>query len=116
MEERTEVVVQGVNDTPVSPETSAGATVPPVLDKVKPAEETPLAAAEQRRCDAYSLVIEQILILLKKPRTNEWLADKMRVRAPQIKDWLARGVRERRITKRKKPVRYVAHSPALFTD
>ena len=116
MEERTEVVAQGVDDTPVSPETSAGATAPPVLDKVKPAEETPLAAAEQRCCDDYSLVIEQILILLREPRTNEWLADKMRVRAPQIKDWLARGVREGRITKLKKPVRYVAHPPALFTD
>jgi predicted Rossmann fold nucleotide-binding protein DprA/Smf involved in DNA uptake len=117
MEERTEVVAQGVNDTPVSPETSAGATVPPVLDMVKPAEEeTPLAAAEQCCGDAYSLVIEQILILLKEPRTNEWLADKMRVRAPQIKDWLARGIREGRITKLKKPVRYLAHSRALFTD
>jgi hypothetical protein len=40
----------------------------------------------------------------------------MRVRAPQIKDWLVRGVREGRITKLKKPVRYVAHSLALFTD
>lgn len=116
MEERTDVAVQDVNDTPVSAETSADATVPPFQDMAKPAEETPLAAAEQRCCDAYSLVIEQILILLKEPRTNEWLADRMRVRAPQIKDWLARGVREGRITKLKKPVRYVAHPPALFRN
>jgi len=117
MEERTDVAVQDVNDTPVSAETSAGATVPPFQDMVKPPEETPpLVTAEQCCCDAYSIVIEQILILLKEPRTNEWLADKMRVRAPQIKDWLARGVREGRITKLKKPVRYVAHPPALFTD
>jgi hypothetical protein len=116
MEERTDVAVQDVNDTPVSTETSADAPVPPFQDMVKPPEETPLAPAEQCCCDAYSLVIEQILVLLKEPRTNEWLADKMGVRAPQIKDWLARGIREGCITKLKKPVRYVAHSPALFTD
>ena len=52
-------------------------------------------------CDAYSLVIEQMLALLNEPRTDKWLADKMCVRAPQIKDWLARGVREGRITKLK---------------
>ena len=40
----------------------------------------------------------------------------MQVHALQIKDWLARGVREGRITKQNKPVRYVASTPALFTD
>jgi predicted Rossmann fold nucleotide-binding protein DprA/Smf involved in DNA uptake len=118
MQERTDVVAQGVTGTPVSAETSAGATVPPpVLDMVKSAEETPpLAAAEPCCCDAYPLVVEHMLILLKEPRTNEWLAGKMRVRPLQIKDWLARGVREGRITKLKNPVRYVAPSPDLFTD
>ena len=116
MEESTDGVAQGIIDTPVSAETSAGATFPPSPDMVKPAEETPPAAADAWCCDAYSLVIEQMLILLKEPRTDEWLADKMRVRPPQIKDWLARGVLEGHITKQKKPVRYVAHSPALFKD
>jgi len=46
---------------------------------------------------------------------DEWVADKMCVRAPQMKDWLDRGVREGRILKLKKPVRYVAHTPTLFT-
>ncbi len=116
MEERTDVVVQGVNATRVSEETSAGAAVPPFSDMVKPAEETPPPDAAERCCDAYSLVIEQMLILLKEPRTDEWLADKLRVRAPQIKDWLARGVREGRIAKLKKPVRYIAHSPTFFSE
>ncbi len=114
-EERTGSAAREVNHTPDSGETSVGTTVLASQDLVKPPEETPpLATAEQSCSDAYPLVIEQILILLKEPRTDEWLADKLRVRAPQIKDWLARGVREGRITKLKKPVRYVAHSPALF--
>ncbi len=117
IEERTDALLQGGNATLVSGEAAADARVPPFLHMVKPGEETsPPAAAEQGCCDAYALVIEQMLILLKEPRTNEWLADKMRVRAPQINDWLARGIREGRITKLKKPVRYVAYSPALFTD
>ena len=62
------------------------------------------------------LVIEQMSALLNEPQTDEWLADKMCVRAKQIKDWLARGVREGRITKLKKPVLYVAHSRTLFTE
>ena len=115
MEDRTDVVVEGVDDTTVAAETSAAAAVPPSSDRVKPAEETQPPATGEQSCDAYFLIIEQMLALLKEPRTDEWLADKMCVRAPQIKDWLARGVREGRITKLKKPVRYVAHSPTLFT-
>jgi hypothetical protein len=38
----------------------------------------------------------------------------MRVRAAQMKDWLDRGVREGRILKLKKPVRYIAHTATLF--
>jgi len=115
MEDRTDVVVEGVDDTTVAAETSAAAAVPPSSDRVKPAEETQPPATGEQSCDAYFLIIEQMLALLKEPRTDEWLADKMCVRAPQLKDWLARGVREGRITKLKKPVRYVAHSPTLFT-
>src|SRR5208283_2199033 len=117
IEEGTDALVQGGNHPLVSASTNTGATVPPILDTVIPTVKTPPAAApEQCCCDAYSLVIQQMLMLLKEPRTNEWLADKMQVRAPQIKDWLARGVRDGRITKLKKPVRFVAHAPALFTD
>lgn len=64
--------------------------------------------------DAYSLVIESILSLLQKPQTDDWLAAKMSVRAVQMKDWLERGVSEGRITRLKKPVRYVASLPTLF--
>jgi hypothetical protein len=32
-----------------------------------------------------------------------------------MKDWLDRGVLEGRILKLKKPVRYAAHTPTLFT-
>lgn len=115
MEDRTDVVAEGVCDTPVSAETSTDTAVPPFSDMVEPAEETPPPATAEQCCDAYSLVVEQMLALLKEPRTDEWLADKMCVRASQIKDWLARGVREGRVRKLKKPVGYVAHSPTLFT-
>jgi predicted Rossmann fold nucleotide-binding protein DprA/Smf involved in DNA uptake len=116
MEERNDVVVEGDNDNPVSAEQSASAAVPSFSDTVKPTEETPPPATAERCCDAYSLVIEQMSDLLNEPQTDEWLANKMCVRAAQIKDWLARGVREGRITKLKKPVRYVAHSGTLFTE
>jgi predicted Rossmann fold nucleotide-binding protein DprA/Smf involved in DNA uptake len=65
--------------------------------------------------DAYTLVIDTVLALLKEPQSGEWVADKMCVRAPQMKDWLDRGVLEGRILKLKKPVRYAAHTPTLFT-
>jgi hypothetical protein len=64
--------------------------------------------------DAYILVIDSILALLKEPQSDEWVADKVCVRAAQMKDWLDRGVREGRILKLKKPVRYVAHIPTLL--
>jgi len=64
--------------------------------------------------DAYTLVIDAVLALLREPQSDEWLANKVCVRAAQMKDWLDRGVREGRILKLKKPVRYVAHIPTLF--
>ena len=112
---RTEGAVQVLSGTPAPVQASAEAKVPPSADM---AEETspPAAAAEQCGCDAYSLVIEPMLLLLKEPRTSEWLSDKLRVRAPQMNDWLSRGIQEGRITKLKKPVRYVVQAPALFTS
>jgi predicted Rossmann fold nucleotide-binding protein DprA/Smf involved in DNA uptake len=67
-------------------------------------------------CDAYALAIDAVLALLKEPQSNEWLADKIGVRAALMKDWLHRGVREGRILKLKKPVRYAAHTPSLFAE
>ena len=58
--------------------------------------------------------IDAVLDLLKEPQSDEWVADKVCVRAVQMKDWLDRGVREGRLLKLKKPVRYVTHTPTLF--
>jgi predicted Rossmann fold nucleotide-binding protein DprA/Smf involved in DNA uptake len=113
--EYAEAAFQEIGAKPGSEEPLAGATVCPNSEAVNAERETPSAVEES--FDVYALVIEQILILLKEPRTEKWLADKVRVRRPQIKDWLARGVREGRITKLKKPVGYViARPPALFTN
>jgi predicted Rossmann fold nucleotide-binding protein DprA/Smf involved in DNA uptake len=99
--------------------TAAPLDTPPTEKHVAPTE-TPAAesvsstGAEPTR-DAYTLVIDTVLALLKEPQSDGWVADKMCVRAAQMKDWLDRGVREGRILKLKKPVRYVAHTPTLFT-
>ena len=102
---------------------SAGAAPPDVLLVEKQvaltetsAEESGSSTEAESTCDAYTLVIDAVLALLKEPQSDEWIADKMCVRAAQMKDWLDRGVREGRILKLKKPVRYVAHTPTLFTD
>lgn len=72
------------------------------------------AAGESVR-EAYTLVISDILSVLREPQSEEWLADKMNVRTAQMKDWLDRAVRERRVKKLRKPVRYVAESHMLFS-
>jgi predicted Rossmann fold nucleotide-binding protein DprA/Smf involved in DNA uptake len=113
-DEPTDIAVEAANGNPVSPEQSASAAVPSFSDTVEPKEETAPPATAERCCDAYYLVVEQMSALLSEPQTDEWLAGKMCVRAAQIKDWLARGVREGRITKLKKPVLYVARSHTLF--
>lgn len=81
-----------------------------------PVEQTSPDVLPAGERDAYPLVIDAMLALLKEPQVDEWLAEKMCVRAAQMKDWLERGVREGRIRKRKRPVRYVADSPTLFTE
>ena len=65
-------------------------------------------------CDAYGLIMNAMLALLKEPRGEDWLAETMCVRLAQMRDWLDRGVREGKITKLKKPVRYVVHAQALL--
>jgi predicted Rossmann fold nucleotide-binding protein DprA/Smf involved in DNA uptake len=116
MKERTNIVVESANGNLISPEQSVSAEVLSLSDSVQPKEETTSSATAERSCDAYYQVIAQLLALLIEPQSDEWLADKLRVRPVQIKDWLARGVREGRITKLKKPVRYVARTRTLFTE
>ena len=65
-------------------------------------------------CDAYHLVRDAMLALLKEPRAEDWIADRMCVRPAQTRDWLDRGVKEGRITRLKKPVRYVALDQPLL--
>jgi predicted Rossmann fold nucleotide-binding protein DprA/Smf involved in DNA uptake len=81
-----------------------------------PLVESCRAAEEEPTRDAYTMVIDAVLALLKEPQADEWLAEKMCVRAAQMKDWLDRGVREGRLLKLKKPVRYLAHTPTLFAE
>jgi predicted Rossmann fold nucleotide-binding protein DprA/Smf involved in DNA uptake len=71
-------------------------------------------SAPESTYDAYALVIEAILALVKEPQTEKWLADRMCVRAAQMKDWLDKGVREDRLLKLNKPARYAAQTPTLF--
>jgi predicted Rossmann fold nucleotide-binding protein DprA/Smf involved in DNA uptake len=89
----------------------------PRLDReeVSPAEEPCPPAGGESAFDAYILVVNALLTLLKEPQTDEWLANKMRVRTPQMKDWLERAILEGRVRKLKKPVRYVSHLPSLFS-
>jgi len=65
--------------------------------------------------DGYSLVIENILKVLDEPQSVEWLAAKINVGTAQMKDWLGRAVREGRVKKLRKPVRYQTVSHMLFT-
>jgi predicted Rossmann fold nucleotide-binding protein DprA/Smf involved in DNA uptake len=92
----------------VDVEQQVALTAAPVMESVPSTEAAPTL-------DAYALVIEALVSLLKEPQSDDWLADKVCVRAAQMKDWLDRGVREGRIIKLKKPTRYVAHTPTLFT-
>jgi predicted Rossmann fold nucleotide-binding protein DprA/Smf involved in DNA uptake len=81
-----------------------------------PSEKSDRSAETEPTSDAYTLVIDTVLTLLNEPQSDEWLADKVCVRAAQMKDWLDRGVREGRILKLKKPVRYLAYTPTLFAE
>ena len=66
--------------------------------------------------DAYTLVIDAIHRSLQEPMTEKLLTAEMNVRAPQMKDWLARAVADGRIEKLKNPVRYIAANPSLFAN
>lgn len=94
------------------------APVRPTSLEIAPVEEQVNEPAVLAKCeptsDAYALVVDAILSLLKEPQADEWLAERMCVRVAQVKDWLDRGVREGKIVKLKKPVRYVTHTPTLF--
>lgn len=108
----------------VEPSTEAVAAAPPdvfpageqATPTEAPTEESVRFTEAEPTRDAYTLLIDAVLAFLKEPQSSEWLADRLCVRAAQMKDWLDRGVREGRILKLKKPVRYVAHTPTLFTE
>lgn len=84
----------------------------PAAEQPQPEESVAPAQAEPL-CDAYGLVIDAMLALLENPRGEAWLAQSMCVRVAQVRDWLEKGVREGKITKLKKPVRYVRAQPLL---
>ena len=107
VEPSTEAVTAALLDSPP--------TEKHVAPTETPAEESVSPTGVEPTRDAYTLVIDAVLAFLKEPQSDQWVADMMCVRAPQMKDWLDRGVREGRILKLKKPVRYVAHTPTLFT-
>ncbi len=102
------------------PVAAAPSDVAPGGEQVQPTE-TPQEKSDRSTeteplLDAYTLVIDAVLALLKEPQSDEWLSEKLCVRAVQAHDWLDRGVREGRLLKLKKPVRYVAHTPILFAE
>lgn len=97
-------------------EQTTHAEAQPAQEDVSPSKELCRSTEGEPACDAYPLVIDAMLALLKEPHADEWLADKMCARAAQMKDWLERGVLEGRIRKLKRPVRYVTHPPTLFTE
>jgi predicted Rossmann fold nucleotide-binding protein DprA/Smf involved in DNA uptake len=102
-------------DAPVITTADVGPTalaIAPPADE--PANKPAVLANGGPTSDAYALVVDAILSLLKEPQADEWLAERMCVRVAQVKDWLDRGVREGKIVKLKKPVRYVIHTPTLF--
>lgn len=78
--------------------------------EVSPSEEI----SDTTASDAYQLVIDTVLRLLAEARTDEWMAEQMKVRVPQMKDWLERAVAEGSAQKLKKPVRYIAVTSTLF--
>ena len=87
---------------------------PSPRDAAGPLERPAEPAAGKSAREAYTLVISDILSVLLEPQSEEWLADKMNVRTGQMKDWLDRAIREGRVKKLRKPVRYVADSHMLF--
>jgi hypothetical protein len=58
--------------------------------------------------------MEAVLALLQEPRSAEWIAERLGGRKAQVKEWMERGVREGRMQKLKRPVRYVVPAPTLF--
>jgi predicted Rossmann fold nucleotide-binding protein DprA/Smf involved in DNA uptake len=80
--------------------------------RVPPAEPTGTAGSI---CDAYTLVIHEMMKLLERPRDEKWLAEHLGVRGSQMKDWLARAESEGFVTRLKNPTRYLANSGMLFS-
>lgn len=91
-----------------------GAEEPSLVGAAGPLEQSAEPAAVESVREAYTLVINDLLNILQEPQSEDWLAGKMNVRTPQMKDWLERAVREGRVKKLRKPARYVADSHTLF--
>ncbi|MCU0245166.1 MAG: DNA-processing protein DprA [Bryobacter sp.] len=79
-----------------------------------PAGQPSAAAAPEPVADEYSGAMEAVLALLQEPRSAEWIAERLGGRKAQVKEWMERGVREGRMQKLKRPVRYVVPAPTLF--
>ncbi|MGL5511263.1 MAG: DNA-processing protein DprA, partial [Microcoleaceae cyanobacterium] len=59
--------------------------------------------------DIYQAVLPLILNYLQQPINIETLAKQLEVKQGQLKDWLERAVKEGKVKKNNKPVRYVAN-------
>ena len=114
-ERSTDTLGSSSPDVPPAEEQSSHTEAPPVQEDATPTQEPCRPQEGEPASDAYALVIDAMLSLLKQPQGDEWLADKMCVRGAQMKDWLDRAIREGRIRKLKRPARYVA-CPTLFVD
>ncbi len=79
----------------------------PVERKKAARKPKPVASPQIEVVDAYTLVLPEMLRVLREARDEKTLSAMFQVRAPQMKDWLARAVSEERIQKLTRPARYV---------
>ena len=59
----------------------------------------------------YEAALPLILAALEQPQAIDTLAQELNLQKSQLKDWLSRAVDEDKISKTKRPVRYVANPP-----
>lgn len=81
---------------PFPPE--AWANLAALFDAPPPEPEPPPASP-----DAYTLILPELMKALQSQQSDKMLAERFKVRLPQMKDWLARAMEEGRIKKTKKP-------------
>ena len=73
--------------------TSAGREASELPAEQRQPEDFISLSQPEPECDGM-ISVDAMLALLKEPRAEDWLAEKMCVRAVQMRDWLDRGVRE----------------------